>query len=267
MAFVWEKIMFVDHNFEDIGAVVADKRTDKWLLVYSPVQMGTIVTMYLVMVWAGPRLMRHREPVDLRKFLILYNMAMVGLSVYMFHEFLTTSWLSNYSLLCQPVDFSDRPLPMRMAQVCWWFYLSKIIELSDTLFFILRKKNNQLTFLHVFHHTTMVLNWRFVVKYTAGGQSFFMGLLNTFVHSVMYAYYGLAAIGPHMQKYLWWKSYLTLLQLFQLVLVFIHTSHNLLIRCDFPTISNLVMLGHTSIFIVLFINFYYRSYLDKRKQK
>lgn len=29
----------------------------------------------------------------------------------------------------------------------------------------------------------------------------------------MYSYYGLAAIGPHMQKYLWWKKYLTSLQL------------------------------------------------------
>ena len=29
----------------------------------------------------------------------------------------------------------------------------------------------------------------------------------------MYGYYGLAAIGPHMQKYLWWKKYLTMIQL------------------------------------------------------
>lgn len=43
--------------------------------------------------------------------------------------------------------------------------------------------------------------------------AFFIGLLNTFVHIVMYSYYGLAALGPHMQKYLWWKRYLTSLQL------------------------------------------------------
>ncbi len=39
-----------------------------------------------------------------------------------------------------------------MANVCWIFYISKFIELLDTLFFILRKKFNQITFLHVFHH-------------------------------------------------------------------------------------------------------------------
>jgi len=31
----------------------------------------------------------------------------------------------------------------------------------------------------------------------------------------MYSYYMLAAIGPQMQKYLWWKKYLTLLQMVQ----------------------------------------------------
>ena len=39
------------------------------------------------------------------------------------------------------------------------------------------------------------------------------GLINSFVHTVMYLYYGLAAMGPHMQKYLWWKKHLTKVQL------------------------------------------------------
>ncbi len=38
------------------------------------------------------------------------------------------------------------------------------------IFFILRKKNSQLTFLHVYHHTTMIFNWWAGVKYVAGGQ-------------------------------------------------------------------------------------------------
>jgi len=29
----------------------------------------------------------------------------------------------------------------------------------------------------------------------------------------MYVYYGLAAVGPSMQKYLWWKKHMTTLQL------------------------------------------------------
>lgn len=47
----------------------------------------------------------------------------------------------------------------------------------------------------------------------AGGHSTFFGFLNTFVHIIMYSYYMLAALGPHMQKYLWWKKYVTTLQM------------------------------------------------------
>ena len=38
-------------------------------------------------------------------------------------------------------------------------------------------------------------------------------MLNSFIHVIMYSYYGFAAMGPVVQKYLWWKKYLTQLQL------------------------------------------------------
>lgn len=38
-------------------------------------------------------------------------------------------------------------------------------------------------------------------------------IINSFVHVVMYTYYFLAALGPQMQKYLWWKRYLTRIQI------------------------------------------------------
>jgi elongation of very long chain fatty acids protein 4 len=38
-------------------------------------------------------------------------------------------------------------------------------------------------------------------------------MLNSFVHTIMYAYYGLSALGPWVQKYLWWKKYITQMQL------------------------------------------------------
>uniref|UniRef100_A0AAY4BG72 Elongation of very long chain fatty acids protein n=1 Tax=Denticeps clupeoides TaxID=299321 RepID=A0AAY4BG72_9TELE len=248
--------------------IIFDKRTDPWLLIHSPVPVSGIFLCYLGVVWVGPALMKRREPVELRAALVLYNFAMVALSAYMFHEFLLSSWLANYSFLCQPVDYSDSPLALRMASVCWWFFFSKVIELSDTLFFILRKKNNQLTFLHVYHHGTMIFNWWAGVKYVAGGQSFFIGLLNTFVHIVMYSYYGLAALGPHMQKYLWWKRYLTSLQLVsEFVLMTCHTAYNLFTECDFPDTMNMVVFAYCVSLIVLFGNFYYQNYMRRKSKK
>uniref|UniRef100_A0A8C2DL78 Elongation of very long chain fatty acids protein n=1 Tax=Cyprinus carpio TaxID=7962 RepID=A0A8C2DL78_CYPCA len=168
----------------------------------------------------------------------------------------------GYSLVCQPVDYSETPLAMRMARVCWWFYFSKVIVLTDTVFFILRKKNNQLTFLHVYHHGSMIFHWWAGVKYVTGGQyvlppsAFLIGLINSFVRVVMYMYYGLAALGPQMHKYLWWKQYLTSLQLLQFFIVTIHTAVNL--YAD--------LLGYAFSLIALFSNFYCQNYISKIDQ-
>lgn len=263
MASAWQRVLSAHQSIVENG----DKRTDPWLLVYSPVPVALIFLVYLGVVWAGPRLMKHRQPVDIRAVLIVYNFSMVGLSAYMCYEFLVSAWLANYSFLCQPVDYSTSPLALRMASACWWFFFSKVIELSDTLFFILRKKNNQLTFLHVYHHGTMICNWWMGIKYVAGGQSFFIGMVNSFVHVVMYSYYGLAALGPHMQKYLWWKRYLTSFQLVQFGLFLLHTGYNLFTECDFPYTMNLFVFSYCVTLIVLFSNFYYQSYVSRRKQK
>ncbi len=47
----------------------------------------------------------------------------------------------------------------------------------------------------------------------AGEQGVIVGVVNSFVHVVMYGYYFLAALGPEVQKYLWWKKYITRLQM------------------------------------------------------
>lgn len=44
-----------------------------------------------------------------------------------------------------------------MANVLWLFYMSKILDFMDTLFIVLGKKWEQLSFLHVYHHTTIFL--------------------------------------------------------------------------------------------------------------
>ncbi|XP_073505020.1 very long chain fatty acid elongase 4-like isoform X2 [Phyllobates terribilis] len=190
-----------------------DSRTDPWLLVYSPVPVTLIFAIYLILVALGPKIMEGREPFTLRSVLLVYNLALVGLSAYMFYEFLVTSVLAGYSYFCQPVDYSNSELGLRMARVCWWFFFSKVIELLDTIFFIMRKKFSQISFLHVYHHGTMIFNWWAGVKYVAGGQAFFIGMLNSLVHTFMYLYYALAVLGPPLQKYLWWKRHLTILQL------------------------------------------------------
>jgi len=100
-----------------------------------------------------------------------------------------------------------------MARAVWLYYIAKITELLDTVFFVLRKKQRQISFLHLYHHTLMPVCAFIGVKYFAGGHGTLLGFINSFIHIIMYAYYLLSAMGPAVQKYLWWKKYITILQI------------------------------------------------------
>ena len=43
-----------------------------------------------------------------------------------------------------------------------------------------------------------------------------IGFVNSAVHVIMYFYYMVAAMGPKYQKYIWWKKYMTRIQLVSL---------------------------------------------------
>jgi elongation of very long chain fatty acids protein 7 len=55
-----------------------------------------------------------------------------------------------------------------MARAVWLYYMAKIVELLDTVFFVLRKKNSQVSFLHLYHHSLMPICAFIGVKYFAG---------------------------------------------------------------------------------------------------
>ncbi|QQP58490.1 Elongation of very long chain fatty acids protein, partial [Caligus rogercresseyi] len=57
---------------------------------------------------------------------------------------------------------------MLMVQTCYICYLSKLLDLLDTVFFVLRKKDNQITFLHVFHHVSMPIYAWIEVRWVPG---------------------------------------------------------------------------------------------------
>lgn len=51
-----------------------------------------------------------------------------------------------------------------------------------------------------------------------GEQGIVIAFLNSMVHVAMYSYYMIAAMGPAYQKYLWWKRYMTWIQLVKIQL-------------------------------------------------
>lgn len=131
---------------------------------------------------------------------------------------------------------------------------------------VLRKKESQITFLHVFHHSSMLNIWWFCILLIPGGQSWLASSLNSLVHIFMYSYY-LLNMFPSLRKYLWWKRYLTQMQLTQFVIILVHTVNTYTSGCDFPFWSICMLSSYMFMMLALFGNFYIQSYLSKSKTK
>ncbi|XP_066599189.1 very long chain fatty acid elongase AAEL008004-like [Prorops nasuta] len=255
-------VRFYHHVFHDLS----DHRTKDWFLMYSPVPGATILIgyLYFVLSW-GPRHMEHRKPYQLNNLLVLYNFLQVILSVWLFYEGLDAAWLRKYSWKCEPVDFSSTPEALRVARAVYIYFLAKISELLDTVFFVLRKKERQITFLHMYHHTVMPMIAWGATKYYPGGHGTFIGVINSFVHIIMYTYYLLAAMLPQYQKYLWWKKYITTLQMGQFCLAFLHSFQLLFYDCGYPRWSVIFILPNAIFFYFLFYDFYNNAYKMNKK--
>ncbi|AID46561.1 GNS1/SUR4 [Pigeonpox virus] len=253
-------------EFYNWSLTIRDKRVDNWLLMNSPIPTICISTLYLIIVWLGPKWMKTRNAFNIRWLLVLYNFSMVFLNFYILKELFVSSTAKGYSYVCQPIDYSDNVYEVRIARALWWYYISKGIEYLDTVFFILRKKFNHVSFLHVYHHFTMfTLGW-VGIKWFAGGQAFFGAQLNSFIHVIMYSYYGMAACGHMFKKYLWWKRYLTIMQLVQFHIAIGHTAMSIYIDCPFPKWTQWSVIIYSITFILLFGNFYFRTYKKSSKK-
>ncbi|CAL8085211.1 unnamed protein product, partial [Calicophoron daubneyi] len=165
--FAWlGRIMLID-GFLPMG----DPRVENWPLMESPVPTFLIVLTYLVViVWWGQKYMEQRKKAfEVRRIMLVYNIGMVFFSGWLTYEFCANGWFGGgYTLGCQPVDRTKRPKAYRMASVCYLFFVSKLIELFDTACFVVRRKFEQVSFLHVFHHAIMPVSWWFGAKYVPG---------------------------------------------------------------------------------------------------
>ncbi|XKL62135.1 hypothetical protein PGB90_001968 [Kerria lacca] len=110
----------------------------------------------------------------------------------------------------------------------------------------------------------MVLFTWVYLKYIKGEQGAVVGWINAVVHTIMYSYYFLSALGPEMQKYLWWKRYITKLQMIQFVIIIFYMTSLLIAKCDVPKTLTLLLFIQGVTFLVLFTNFYIRSYVNKK---
>lgn len=57
------------------------------------------------------------------------------------------------------------------------------------------------------------LMWFCVVFSISGSHGTLLGILNAYVHVIMYIYYFLTSVKPELRNSAWWKKYITQVQL------------------------------------------------------
>jgi len=179
--------------------------------------------LYLIAVQLGMRVMRSRPALEPTAAMQIYNVYEAALSALMVALFAAEAAALGgpVALFTAPVDRSARG--SRLAFALWLSYASKATEFADTLWMVLRKKERQVTALHLIHHAEMgFLMWTYL-RWAPGGTSAFGPAINAGVHVVMYVYYLLTGMGMKPA----WKQALTVMQLAQFCVILAHAVYHI----------------------------------------
>ncbi|XP_028038657.1 elongation of very long chain fatty acids protein 2-like [Bombyx mandarina] len=247
---------------------IADSRTQDWFLMRSPWLGLGILAIYLMAVlrWL-PNYMRNKPAFELREIIVAFNILQIIGCGYVFYQSLSLAWLNHYKLICQS-SIDDGPYGIDIAwRVCYGYFMLKLLDLLDTVFFVLRKKQNQVTFLHVYHHFGMVaVSWG-IVKWVPGGHGMMLVTLNSFVHIIMYSYYLLTVWDSSYKKSMWWKKHVTQIQIAQFTLVLASFLATVVTQdCAFPRQPAYILIPQNLFMVILFLDFYYRSYIKSKQE-
>lgn len=174
------------------------------------------VVLYLLFCYFGKSIMASRPAFKLDKLLALWNLFLAVFSAYGMVR-TVPHMLYNIATKTFEETVCDHPAAAygsgAVGLAMQMFIVSKLPELVDTVFIVLRKK--PLIFLHWYHHVTVLLYcWNSYVTESAAGLYF--GSMNYTVHAVMYFYYFLQAIKAIPK---WFPSWIiTLMQITQMII-------------------------------------------------
>lgn len=254
-------------NRFDRASVVAYAK-DHWHLSFH------ISAAYVVIIFTIRWIMSNRERFNLRVPLFMWSLTLALFSIMgtvvclpqMMHRVYGNGW---EGAICGDVLTNGQP-----ALWTFLFCFSKLPELVDTLFIVLRKQ--KLIFLHWYHHVTVFIYcWYHYAAHIRPAQWFIT--LNFLVHSIMYSYYALRASG-RVRPPIWVNMFITLLQLLQMVFgvginlfVYQKMTADRSWYCDgeVETTYFYVYWSFAMYFsyFLLFANFFWSAYFGKSKSK
>jgi len=195
----------------------------------------------------------------------IYNATQVGICAYMVVEAMKGMRYRKFGLVCNPFELELDVASRGIASVLHVFYLTKVLDFADTVFMILRGKWKQVTFLHVYHHTSIFLTYWLILNAGYDGDIYFTVVLNGFIHFVMYSYYLVTTFNISVPKAV--KMMVTNMQLIQFVCMMTQAIYILYMDCAYPTNLTKFYLVYIMSMFLLFSNFKRKAYGKKMKQK
>ncbi|XP_075831226.1 very long chain fatty acid elongase 3 [Microtus pennsylvanicus] len=225
-----------------------------------------IVLIYLLLIFVGQNYMRPRKSFSLQGPLILWSFCLAIFSILG----AVRTWKFMGTLLFtrglqQTVCFANY---VDDTIVKFWsciFVLSKVVELGDTVFIVLRKR--PLIFIHWYHHSTVLLFTSFGFKNKLPSGGWFM-TMNFGVHSIMYTYYTLKAAKVKHPSML--PITITSLQILQMVMGTIFGILNYIWRqekgCYASTLHFFWSFMLYGTYFLLFAHFFHQAYLRPKSK-
>nr|QKG32709.1 elovl6 [Gecarcoidea lalandii] len=224
---------------------------------------------YMIVIYCGQLYMQTRPRFELRIPLFVWNVFLALFSIWGAYRsapellYVLNQFGFRYSVCIPGPSFLDNRVGGFWN---WMFTLSKVPELGDTVFIVLRKQ--PLIFLHWYHHVTVLLYaWYSYSDYIATARWFVC--MNYLVHSAMYSYYALKALKFRVPR--WIAMSITTAQLAQMVMgaavnIWAYQVKQAGNEChvSYDNIK-ISLLMYTSYF-VLFARFFRRAYVVNPKQ-
>ncbi|CAG7825356.1 unnamed protein product [Allacma fusca] len=169
--------------------------------------------LYVILIFTGQRLMKNRKPFQIRPLLTFWNIFLAAFSI----AGCMRTAPELFFVLSQDKGF-HRSICIRdehnsaTAFWGWLMAMSKLVELGDTAFIVLRKQ--PLLFLHWYHHITVLVYTWFTYEAYEPPLRWFM-TMNLFVHALMYSYYVLKSLRIRVPRN--FAMMITCLQLSQMI--------------------------------------------------
>jgi elongation of very long chain fatty acids protein 4 len=251
-------IALVRHWGDDLNKI-ADNEPFKTVWWSGPIFFSCL---YLLTVHFGTKYMASRGEFKVKPYIFTYNLYQCLLNIWCVGAFVHEFWTNPIFTTFWGNDHIPGRPSFRIGLIIWVHYNNKFIELLDTLWMILRKKNKQISFLHCYHHVLLIWAWFLVCKVETGGDVFFGACVNSFIHVIMYGYYTLALLNIPCP----WKKYITSMQMVQFMICFAHSCYHLYLG------KTPALLAWSQMFVminmlVLFGNFYVETYSTKKVKK